>query len=123
MAEGTLILTVHRSADEIGGNCIELALDAGSRLDAGGATAVGPALPPTLDVVAPVDALVISHPHQDHYGLLREPPPHWPVWSGEAAEILMRLTAALRGDRIEQQFWTYRSRSTFNLGRSPSRPT
>lgn len=123
MAAGVPVLTVHRATHEIGGNCIEIAidqhrlvLDAGSRLDAGGATATGPVVPPTLDLVAPVDAVVISHPHQDHYGLLRDLPPHWPVWSGEAAQILMRMTAALRGDRLEQEFQTYRAGSAFTAG-------
>jgi len=123
MTAGAPILTVHRAAHEIGGNCIEIALDghrllldAGSRLDAGGTMAAGPALPPTLDIAAPVDALVISHPHQDHYGLLRELPPSWPVWSGQAAEILMRMTAALRGDHLAQEFHTYRAWAPFRVG-------
>jgi ribonuclease J len=73
-------LTVHRSAHEIGGNCIEIAeegchrviLDVGRPLDA-------PAdaknlLPRSLDLAAPCDGILISHPHQDHYGLLGEIP-------------------------------------------------
>jgi ribonuclease J len=78
--------------------------------------APGPAIPPTLDLVEPIDGLVISHPHQDHYGLLRDLPQHWPVWSGEAAEILMRMTAALRGDRIAQRFQTYHAWTPFTVG-------
>lgn len=74
-------LTVHRATDQIGGNCIEIAtqrgrvlLDVGRPLDApGGATGL---LPKSLDLVAPVDGVLISHPHQDHYGLLEETPPN-----------------------------------------------
>jgi L-ascorbate metabolism protein UlaG (beta-lactamase superfamily) len=32
-------------------------------------------LPTTLDLKAPMDGILISHPHQDHYGLLGETPP------------------------------------------------
>ena len=117
------VLTVHRAANEIGGNCVEIAfdshrliLDAGSRLDAGGASVDGASLPPTLDIAAPVDGLVISHPHQDHVGLLHSLPPTWTVWSGEAAQILMRMTAALKRERIEQEFRTYRAGAGFTTG-------
>jgi ribonuclease J len=115
-------LTVHRSTNQIGGNCIELAfdghrllLDAGHPLDAD-EPGTGPLVPPTLDTGARVDALVISHPHQDHYGLLRELPPNWPVWCGEAAAILMRTTAAVGGGRIAQPLHPYRSGQRFEVG-------
>jgi ribonuclease J len=102
-----LQLTIHRSVHEIGGNCIELALTTGSRLllDAGrpldapeGTTGL---LPATLDRSRPVDGVLISHPHQDHYGLLGELPPSWPVWCGEASARLMSLTDRVLGRRRE----------------------
>jgi ribonuclease J len=34
----------------------------------------------------------VSHPHQDHYGLLEELPSAWPVYCGEATSKLIRLT-------------------------------
>lgn len=97
-----LTLTVHRATNQIGGNCIELAtetgrilLDVGRPLDAPkDATGL---LPETLDLVRPVDGVLISHPHQDHYGLLDELPPSWPVYSGVSAGKLMHLTASIFG--------------------------
>lgn len=80
-----LTLTVHRAADQIGGNCIEIATAAGGRilLDVGrpldaprDATAL---LPTSLDLAPPVAGLLISHPHQDHCGLLHDTPAQWPV--------------------------------------------
>lgn len=104
MAE--LRLTVHRSAHQIGGNSLELAtddghrliLDAGRPLDAPEDQSTG-LLPPSLDVTQSVDAILLSHPHQDHYGLLNELPADWPVHCGPACETLVKLTAGIFGPR------------------------
>ena len=116
-------LTIHRAADEIGGNCIEIAfdghrvlLDAGSPLAAPEGVDPGRAFPATLGVTKAPDAGVISHPHQDHFGLLRGLPLDWPVWSGAAAEILMRLTASVAGEMLGQRFSTFRSGVPFHVG-------
>jgi ribonuclease J len=122
MPAKTPTLTVHRSTNEIGGNCIEVAfdghriiLDAGSRLGAD-SEADSDELPPSLDVELSTDALIISHPHQDHCGLLRVLPKHWQVWSGRSAEVLIRMTAALGGDRLLQEFQTYEHAKPFEVG-------
>lgn len=107
MSEVTL--TVHRSTKEIGGNCIEIAsasgerliLDVGRPLDA--PDAATDLLPETLDRSRPATVL-ISHPHQDHYGLLEEIPGGWAVHAGEATEKLIRLTAAITGKTIGCSF-------------------
>jgi len=117
------VLTVHRSAHEIGGNCIELTvdghrllLDAGEPLDSDDAATHTSHIPATLDTSGNVDALVISHPHQDHWGLLTRLPQEWPVWCGQAAGILMEMTARVRRERIARQFHHYRSGETFSVG-------
>lgn len=95
-------LTVHRATRQIGGNCIELRscgtrliLDVGRPLDA--AREATGLLPASLDLGAPTAGLLISHPHQDHYGLLDETPPAWPVYSGPMAARLMALTTNIFG--------------------------
>jgi ribonuclease J len=114
-------LTVHRATHQIGGNCIEIAtgdhrivLDVGRPLDApNDATGL---LPTTLDLKAPMDGVLISHPHQDHYGLLEETPRDWPVFCGEATKRLIRLTPGIFGKPIDRDFRLWKSGSPFEVG-------
>ena len=117
----TVRLTVHRSTKQIGGNCIEIAasggriiLDVGRPLDApNDATGI---LPKTLDTTATVDGLLISHPHQDHYGLLDEAPVDWPVFCGEPTELLIKLTSAISGKAHEHRFTRWKSGTRLQIG-------
>jgi ribonuclease J len=114
-------LTVHRATHQIGGNCIEIAtgdhrivLDVGRPLDApNDATGL---LPTTLDLKAPMDGVLISHPHQDHYGLLEETPRDWPVFCGEATKRLIQLTSGIFGKPIDRDFRLWKSGSPFEVG-------
>ena len=114
-------LTVHRATNQIGGNCIEIAtgdnrivLDVGRPLDAPNeATGL---LPATLDLKAPMDGIFISHPHQDHYGLLEETPRDWPVFCGEATKRLIQLTSGIFGKRIDRDFRPWKSGAPFEVG-------
>lgn len=115
-------LTIHRSTQSIGGNCIEIATSAGNRLlldigrpleapkDAKGL------LPETLDLSAPLDGIVISHPHQDHYGLLDEAPSHWPVYCGEAAGKLIKMTSGIFGKSYANPFVHWQSGKPLAVG-------
>jgi ribonuclease J len=115
-------LTVHRSAHEIGGNCIEISapgghriiLDVGRPLDA--ANDASGLLPPTLDLGGPADGVLISHPHQDHYGLLHEAPADWAVYCGGATEQLIKLTSGIFGAPITRPFRTWRGGETLAVG-------
>lgn len=116
----TLTLTVHRATNQIGGNCIELrsgddrlVLDVGRPLDAP-SDAKG-LIPSTLDVSQPA-TILISHPHQDHYGLLEEAPGHWPVRCGEPTRRLMTITANVTGRSIPQAIEPWTSGVTFTIG-------
>ena len=118
----TLTLTVHRGTRAIGGSCIEIAgpdrerliLDAGRPLhvprDATGL------LPASLDLGRPATVL-FSHAHLDHWGLIDELPADWPIWAGEKAAELMRLSAELFGGGIARPIGTWTSRSKpFTIG-------
>jgi hypothetical protein len=48
-------------------------------------------LPSSLDRTKPATVL-ISHPHQDHWGLVDELPQEWPIWTGEGSAKLIAIT-------------------------------
>jgi len=112
----TLTLTVHRGTQTIGGSCIEvsnydgqrLILDAGRPLDVP-REATG-LLPLSLDLSRPATVL-LSHSHMDHWGLIDELPADWPIWAGEKAAELMRLSAELFGGGIARSIHTWNSRT------------
>src|ERR1700704_3083664 len=118
----SLVLTVHRGTQQIGGSCIEIAHPAGDRiiLDAGrpldapdGATGL---LPTSLDRTKPATVL-ISHPHQDHWGLVDELPEEWPIWTGEGSAKLITITGDITRRPILRAFNTWSSRSgPFGIG-------
>jgi len=112
----SVVLTVHRGTRQIGGVCIEiehphgdrLILDAGRPLDApDGATGL---LPKSLDRTRPATVL-ISHPHQDHWGLIEELPAEWPIWTGSGSAKLIAITADITRNPLTRTFRAWRSRS------------
>ena len=61
--------------------------------------------------------MLLSHAHQDHWGLIKELPPEWDVWSGANAGKLIRLTAGLARKPVKQTLRTWTSRSgSFEIG-------
>ncbi|NDV24738.1 MBL fold metallo-hydrolase [Desulfovibrio sp. JC022] len=77
-------IIIHRGTNEIGGSCVvvehqgtRVLIDAGTPLDDSPAS-----LP---ENVGDFDAVLISHSHQDHYGLLAQLPPEVPVYIGKVA--------------------------------------
>ena len=96
-------LRIHRGTKEIGGTCIEveaqgkrIALDVGLPLDAPDEEQER-LLPDVAGFREPDDNLlgvVISHPHQDHYGLARYIRPGVPIWIGKAAHDIMTAASA-----------------------------
>ncbi len=112
----SLALTVHRGTRQIGGSCIEIEhpqgdriiLDAGRPLDApDGATGL---LPASLDRSRPATVL-ISHPHQDHWGLINELPASWPIWTGSKSAQLIAVVGDITRHPISRTFETWTGRS------------
>ena len=91
---------IHRGTQEIGGTCIEvesaglrLVLDVGLPLNTDRDVDAKTLLPDVKGFANPDDTLLaalISHPHQDHFGLAQFLPPQIPVIIGEAAHNILR---------------------------------
>ncbi len=96
-------LCIHRGAEEIGGNCIQLEADGKSLLLDLGAPLTGDweiaeALP-QVDGLTDGDnpnllGIVISHPHADHYGLACHAHLSIPIYIGAEADKLLRAASA-----------------------------
>lgn len=119
-------ICIHRGTQEIGGTCIEMeaggdriALDVGLPLDAGDDS--GGSLLPQVSGFREADdslrAVVISHPHQDHYGLARHIRPEVPVYIGEAANnILKAASRYVPGGHWFENARFYGDRQPFTVG-------
>jgi ribonuclease J len=111
-----LKVTIHKGSQEIGGNCIQLSsgkttilLDAGLPLN-----------PDSQRVDLSrliVDALLVSHPHQDHFGLMATLPPGTPVYIGRLARSLIDAPQVfIGGDRYALDFHDFKARQPFTIG-------
>lgn len=107
---------IHRGASEIGGTCIQLSTDNTTiLLDLG--------LPLNkdsrhIDVAAlKPDAVLISHPHQDHFGLIDALDPAIPVFIGELGVKLINATRMLLDNPLHtNDFHHFRSWEPFSIG-------
>lgn len=99
---------IHRGSKEIGGSCVEVVADCGQRivLDLGLPLDAESNDKKYLPNIAGLDgndesllAVVISHPHLDHFGLLGHISGMVPVIMGkDARNILTKAAPFLRGD-------------------------
>ncbi|MBS0348729.1 MAG: MBL fold metallo-hydrolase [Proteobacteria bacterium] len=111
---------IHRGSRQIGGSCIEIAHD-GARiaLDFGLPLEGDPAdkalLPPIrLDGL---EAIAISHPHLDHYGLLHHLRQDVPVAMGQAARRIVRAAAPFTGQALPRlEGFTLAHRTPLDIG-------
>ena len=117
---------IHRGTKEIGGNCIELesrgkrlVLDLGMPLSVANPDQVGlPEISGLADGArADFLGVLISHPHQDHYGLLPKVHPDTPVFIGREAHALLKAAAAFSpsGLHIKNAIY-YRDRHPRDIG-------
>lgn len=109
-------IKIHRGAIEIGGTCIQLTtgqstilLDLGLPLSKGSKD---------LDVaVLSPDAVLISHPHQDHFGLIEALDHDIPVYMGELSKNLINATRMLLGnDLLKNEIQYFKAWQSFIIG-------
>ncbi len=92
-------ILIHKGTNEIGGTCIQLSTNTTTIL---------------LDIGAPLnsesqyvdysrinpDAILISHPHQDHYGLINTIDSSIPIYIGEVGKNLINATSMFIGKEL-----------------------
>ncbi len=119
-------ICIHRGSKEIGGSCVELTshgkrliIDLGLPLDANGDPKQYLPDIPGLDGTDPsLLGILISHPHQDHFGLLEQIAPSIKLGMGAAARRI--LTAA--GPFMPNQYtpppvgWDFESEKPIQIG-------
>ena len=119
-----MVLTIHRGARQIGGNCVEVAaeggrmmLDLGVPLDAEDPQKVE--LPPTLSLESgkPLLGVLVSHAHQDHYGLWDRLDAETPVYiGGPSLRMLRAAKPFVRAGRLPEKTITYSDGVPLSVG-------
>ena len=119
-------LTIHRGSKEIGGSCVEvesqgqrLLIDLGLPLDAEGDPRQFLPKVSGLNGKDPsLLGILISHPHQDHWGLLKKISPAVKIGMGFAAHRILNAAAPFirDWDELPQPTWGFENRNPFVIG-------
>jgi len=109
-------IIIHKGTNEIGGTCIQLSSNKATIL---------------LDIGAPLtkeskyvdysnlnpDAIIISHPHQDHYGLINTIDSKIPIYIGEVGKNLINATSMfLNKELFQNNFFPINRDKSFSIG-------
>jgi ribonuclease J len=90
---------IHHGAHEIGGSCVEVENSSGERLvpDVGaplitreGEEPKLPAVEGFIEAAPSLKGIVVTHAHQDHWGLVDQTLPAVPIYMGEATHRILK---------------------------------
>ncbi len=108
-------VNIYKGTNEIGGSCIALKtkhttilLDYGTPLKEDSQEVV---------IRGKIDAIVISHPHQDHFGEIVKIDKRTPIYCGALSLELMNATKIFTGHRVlENNFMLFEAWKSFHIG-------
>ncbi len=109
-------VNIHRGSQDIGGTCIQpstnqttILLDLGQPLKE--------ATPPVGLKDAKIDGLVISHPHQDHYGWMEAVGPEVPFYCSELTRELIDIICLVCRKPLPRNLFVYfKHKVPFQIG-------
>jgi len=108
-------IIIHKGTNEIGGSCIELSTDNTRILLDYGTPLKKGSVQVSLD--KKIDAILISHPHQDHFGEIVNIDTDTPVYCGELSLNLMNAAKIFTGNEtLNNNFYIYKSWKSFTVG-------
>jgi len=109
-------VTIHKGSHEIGGTCIQVSSGQSTILLDVGLPLSTDSQPVDVSRLA-VDAALVSHPHQDHFGLIASLPAGTPVYMGKLARSLIDATRVFIGkDRYTLDFHEFKAWQPFAIG-------
>ena len=108
-------ITVQKGTEEIGGSCVKLEtensviyLDYGTPLKENSEQ---------IQIDSKVDGILISHPHQDHFGEIENIDLNIPIYCGELSRELMNATKIFTGSSVlKNKFETFKAKERFSIG-------
>lgn len=111
-----MVLTIHKGTNEIGGSCIELSTQNTTLLFDYGT-------PLNLESIKldfknkKIDAIIISHPHQDHFGEITMVDTTIPIYCGKLTKELMNATKLFTGQSLlANTFHHFEAWKSFQIG-------
>jgi ribonuclease J len=111
-----LQLLIHKGSQEIGGTCIQLSQDATTILLDLGLPLKEGSRPVDISALKP-DAVFVSHPHQDHYGLIVGMDPSIPIFTSELSKRLIDAPRIFRNlPALTNDFHYFRPRVPLDFG-------
>ncbi len=109
-------IKIHRGTHEIGGTCIQISTKTTNILLDAGLPLKQDSIPVDLSKIN-FEAVLLSHSHLDHYGLLDGSDKPVPVYSGELSQRFIEAAYIFTGRELPQiNFRNIKSRESFSIG-------